>query len=51
LPTTGITVARLVITVAPQKLICPQGNTYPIKAVIIINNIITTPEIQTISRG
>ena len=26
---------KLVITVAPQKLICPQGNTYPIKAIAI----------------
>jgi len=27
---------RLVITVAPQNLICPQGNTYPINAVAIV---------------
>jgi len=26
-PTPGIAEARLVITVAPQKLICPQGRT------------------------
>lgn len=33
---------RLVITDAPQKDICPQGNTYPKKAVpIVINNNIT----------
>jgi hypothetical protein len=32
----------LVITVAPQKDICPQGRTYPINAVaIMIINIIT----------
>jgi len=27
---------RFVITVAPQKDICPHGNTYPINAVIIV---------------
>ena len=27
---------RLVITVAPQNLICPHGRTYPIKAVAIV---------------
>jgi hypothetical protein len=27
---------KLVITVAPQKDICPQGNTYPKKAAAII---------------
>jgi hypothetical protein len=27
---------RLVITVAPQNLICPQGNTYPMNAVAIV---------------
>jgi hypothetical protein len=26
-PTTGIAENKLVITVAPQKLICPQGKT------------------------
>jgi len=26
-PTNGTAVIRFVITVAPQKLICPQGNT------------------------
>jgi len=34
----------LVITVAPHKLICPQGKTYPKKAVAIINKKITIPE-------
>ena len=40
-PTYGIAENRLVITVAPQNLICPQGRTYPINAVAIvkINNI------------
>lgn len=27
---------KLVITVAPQNLICPHGSTYPIKAVAIV---------------
>jgi len=27
---------KFVITVAPQKLICPQGKTYPINAAAII---------------
>lgn len=41
-PIYGIADNKLVITVAPQKDICPQGKTYPIKAVaIIINNKIT----------
>jgi len=26
-PITGMALNKLVITVAPQKLICPQGNT------------------------
>jgi hypothetical protein len=41
----------LVITVAPQKLICPQGKTYPIKPVAIINKKITTPEFHKAQRG
>jgi len=32
-----------VITVAPQKLICPQGRTYPINAVAIDKIRIITP--------
>lgn len=36
LPIYGIAENRFVITVAPQNLICPQGNTYPIKAVAIV---------------
>lgn len=35
--------ARLVITVAPQNDICPQGRTYPRKAVPIVMNRIITP--------
>ena len=34
-PIYGIADRRFVITVAPQKLICPQGRTYPRKAVSI----------------
>jgi hypothetical protein len=36
-----------VITVAPPKLICPQGKTYPRNAVAIINKKITIPEYQS----
>jgi len=32
------------MTVAPQKDICPHGNTYPIKAVPIKRNKITVPD-------
>jgi len=46
LPTTGIAEAKLVMTVAPQKDICPQGNTYPKKAVPISKRRITTPTLQ-----
>lgn len=35
--------SKLVITVAPQKDICPHGNTYPIKAVAITANSNNTP--------
>lgn len=42
IPNTGTVDKRLVITVAPQNDICPQGNTYPMNAVpIVINNRIT----------
>jgi len=34
---------RLIITVAPQKDICPQGRTYPRKAAAIVKSIITHP--------
>jgi hypothetical protein len=37
----------LVITVAPQKLICPHGKVYPKKATPAIKMKITTPEDQT----
>jgi hypothetical protein len=47
----GIADIKLVITVAPQKLICPQGSTYPMKAVAIININITTPTFHNIILG
>lgn len=48
LPTYGIADSILVITVAPQKDICPQGRTYPINAAPIVASRIPTPEIHTI---
>lgn len=45
-PIKGIAETRLVITVAPQKDICPQGSTYPMKAVPIKINRIEIPDIQ-----
>lgn len=45
-PTYGIADNKLVITVAPQNDICPQGNTYPRKAAAIVNIRITTPTDQ-----
>lgn len=35
--------SRLVITVAPQKDICPHGSTYPMNAVAITANRSSTP--------
>jgi hypothetical protein len=46
-PITGIAVTIFVITVAPQKLICPQGKVYPRNAIPAIKMKITTPELQT----
>jgi hypothetical protein len=43
LPIYGIAENKFVITVAPQNLICPQGRTYPIKAVAIVKIKISTP--------
>lgn len=45
-PTNGIADTKLVITVAPQNDICPQGRTYPIKAVPIKINKIEIPDIH-----
>jgi hypothetical protein len=42
----GIADSKLVITVAPQKDICPHGSTYPKKAVAIRINKIITPVIH-----
>lgn len=47
-PRYGIAERRFVITVAPQNDICPHGNTYPTKAVIIVNNNNNTPIIHVI---
>lgn len=47
-PTIGIADKRFVITVAPQKDICPHGSTYPKKAVAINKIIIVTPESQVL---
>jgi len=38
---------KLVITVAPQKDICPHGSTYPKKAAAITANKISTPTVHT----
>jgi hypothetical protein len=46
-PTNGIAENKLVITVAPQKLICPHGKTYPVKAVAIIKIKMIKPEYHT----
>jgi hypothetical protein len=45
-PRYGIADNKFVITVAPQNDICPQGRTYPIKAVPITKNKIITPIIH-----
>lgn len=42
-PMYGIAERRFVITVAPQKDICPHGRTYPMNAVAIIANRRMTP--------
>lgn len=43
LPMYGIAEKIFVITDAPQNLICPHGNTYPINAVAIVKNRMITP--------
>ena len=43
-PTYGMAEKKLVITVAPQKDIWPQGSTYPKKAVAIIKTSKRSPE-------
>jgi len=42
-PIYGIAENKFVITVAPQNDICPQGKTYPRKAVAITSKRIITP--------
>jgi hypothetical protein len=37
---------RFVITVAPQKDICPHARAYPMNAVAMVRNRITTPADQ-----
>lgn len=44
LPMYGKAENKLVITVAPQNLICPHGSKYPIKAVAIVRIKIVTPK-------
>ena len=46
-PTMGMADNVPVITVAPQKDICPHGSTYPRNAVAIVVRRIATPEIHT----
>jgi len=46
-PTRGMAERTPVITVAPQKDICPHGRTYPKNAVAITANIMITPDIHT----
>jgi len=43
MPKYGIAEKIFVITVAPRRLICPHGSTYPINAVIIVIIKIVTP--------
>jgi hypothetical protein len=45
-PTIGTAENKFVITVAPQRLICPQGSTYPKNAVAMTRINITTPVSQ-----
>ena len=50
-PTIGIAPNKLVITVAPHKLICPHGKVYPKKAVAIIKKNIIIPINHITCRG
>lgn len=49
-PIYGIADKILVITVAAQNLICPQGSTYPRKAAAIVKSKRTTPTLQVSTR-
>lgn len=46
-PINGIADSTPVITVAPQKDICPHGSTYPKKAVAMVSRRSSTPEDHT----
>lgn len=47
-PIYGMADNRFVITVAPQNDICPQGSTYPMKAVAMTRISRTTPMFQVV---
>ena len=47
-PINGIAEIIPVITVAPQRDICPHGNTYPKKAAAIVKTKINRPDIHTV---
>jgi hypothetical protein len=49
-PIYGITENKLVITVAPQNLICPHGRTYPVNAVAIVKINKITPKFHVSRR-
>jgi len=46
-PRYGVAENMFVMTVAPQKLICPYGSTYPIKVVIMETIKIVIPVFHT----
>lgn len=48
LPITGIAVIKLVITVAPHRLIWPQGSTYPKNAIPADKKKVINPETHKI---
>jgi len=50
-PIPGIAENRFVITVAPQKLLCPHGRTYPINPVALLRKKISLPEYHRFARG
>jgi hypothetical protein len=50
-PMYGMAENRLVITVAPQNLICPHGRTYPINAVAIARMNKITPRFHVSVRA
>lgn len=47
-PTYGIAEIILVITVAPQKDICPHGSTYPMNAAPMVASKRRIPDLHTI---